>query len=137
MKTFKNLFNKYKTLILYLFFGGCTTLINIICYFVTYEVLLISNFLSTVIAWLASVLFAFITNKQYVFESKCTNAKEKWRELFSFFSCRFITGILDIVIMIIAVDIMEWNSMLWKIISNIIVIVINYVASKYLVFIHK
>ena len=137
METLKELYDKYKSIILYLFFGGCTTVINIASYFVVCEILLINNFSSTVIAWFVSVLFAFFTNKKYVFESNCKDLKEKCKELFSFFACRFMTGILDVIIMVIAVDYMQWNNMLWKIISNIIVIIINYIASKYFIFVNR
>ena len=123
-----------KQLILYLFFGVCTTAINTICYGILYELLLVNNVLSTILAWLAAVIFAFVTNKVFVFESKRNNATEKLREITSFFGCRILTGILDVVIMAVAVDYLKWNSLLWKLISNIIVTIINYIASKFFIF---
>ena len=123
-----------KQLILYLFFGVCTTVINTICYGILYELLLVNNVLSTILAWLAAVIFAFVTNKVFVFESKRNNATEKLSEITSFFGCRILTGILDVVIMAVAVDYLKWNSLLWKLISNIIVTIINYIASKFFIF---
>lgn len=123
-----------KQLILYLFFGVCTTAINTICYGILYELLLVNNVLSTILAWLAAVIFAFVTNKVFVFESKRNNATEKLSEITSFFGCRILTGILDVVIMAVAVDYLKWNSLLWKLISNIIVTIINYIASKFFIF---
>ena len=114
-----------KQLILYLFFGVCTTAINTICYGILYELLLVNNVLSTILAWLAAVIFAFVTNKVFVFESKRNNATEKLSEITSFFGCRILTGILDVVIMAVAVDYLRWNGLLWKLISNIIVTIIN------------
>ena len=123
-----------KQLILYLFFGVCTTVINTICYGILYELLLVNNVLSTILAWLAAVIFAFVTNKVFVFESKRNNATEKLSEITSFFGCRILTGILDVVIMAVAVDYLRWNGLLWKLISNIIVTIINYIASKFFIF---
>ena len=134
MNILTNLFIRNKSLVLYLLFGGLTTIVNIITYYICYERLLVSNFLSTIIAWLFSVIFAYLTNKIFVFESKTTGCKAWIQEILSFFGCRVATGIMDTVIMVVAVDYLHQNSMLWKVISNVLVIIINYVASKYLIF---
>ena len=123
-----------KQLLLYLFFGACTTAVNTICYWLLYDVLTLNNVVSTVIAWGAAVVFAFVTNKVFVFESKRANATERVNEVVSFFGCRLLTGILDVIIMAIAVDILHWNGLFWKLFSNILVTVINYIASKFLIF---
>ena len=125
---------KNKQLLLYLFFGICTTAINTICYWLLYDVLTLSNIVSTILAWLAAVVFAFVTNKVFVFESKRTNTTDCINEVISFFGCRLLTGILDVAIMAFAVDMLQWNGLLWKLISNIIVTIINYIASKFLIF---
>ena len=119
---------------MYLFFGICTTEINIIIYWLLHDALTLSNIVSTILAWLAAVLFAFVTNKVFVFESKRTNTTDRINEVISFFGCRLLTGILDVAIMAFAVDMLQWNGLLWKLISNIIVTIINYIASKYLIF---
>ena len=125
---------KNKQLLLYLFFGICTTAINTICYWLLYDALTLSNIVSTILAWLAAVLFAFVTNKVFVFESKRTNTTDRIYEVISFFGCRLLTGILDVAIMAFAVDMLQWNGLLWKLISNIIVTIINYIASKFFIF---
>lgn len=125
---------KNKQLLLYLFFGICTTEINIIIYWLLHDALTLSNIVSTILSWLAAVLFAFVTNKVFVFESKRTNTTDRINEVISFFGCRLLTGILDVAIMAFAVDMLQWNGLLWKLISNIIVTIINYIASKYLIF---
>jgi len=125
---------KYKEVILYLFFGVCTTLINMVTYGVLYEWLHVSNVASTIWAWLAAVLFAFVTNKLFVFESKNRSITDNFREFTSFFGCRILTGILDVVIMYIAVDILMKNSLIWKFVSNVIVTILNYIASKFFIF---
>ena len=134
MSSLVNLYKKNKSVILYLVFGVATTVVNIISYYLFYEILRISNLISTVIAWFFSVLFAYITNKKYVFESKVLGIKEWLREIIAFFSCRIATGVMDAIIMVITVDYLQQNSMFWKIISNVLVIIVNYIASKYLIF---
>lgn len=125
---------KYKEIVLYLIFGGGTTVINIFVYFICAHPFGINTVLSTCIAWVLSVLFAYVTNKMWVFESKAVNAKAIMREVISFFSCRLLTGFLDVVLMYVFVDILSCNDLLMKIIANIIVIILNYVASKLLIF---
>lgn len=134
MKKLLALYTAYKQPILYLFFGGCTTLINIIFYYVLYHLCSVGNVPSTILAWVVSVLFAFVTNKLFVFESKRRDRSGALAELMSFFGFRILTGILDVAIMAFAVDLMGWNGLLWKIISNVIVIILNYIASKFVVF---
>ena len=124
----------YKQGILYLFFGALTTAVNIISYYASYNIFKISNVTSTILAWALAVLFAFVTNRIFVFESKAKGFKEIIRELLAFFICRLLTGAMDVLIMWISVDIMNWNSMLWKIISNVLVVVLNFLASKLFVF---
>lgn len=133
----KDLFLKYKNFIAYIFFGVCTTLVNLLSYNLFYYLLCIHNIPSTALAWLLAVLFAFITNKLWVFNSKSFNPSIFFPELIKFFICRILTGILDIFIMWLAVDILDQNAMLWKLISNIIVIALNYIASKLVIFIYK
>lgn len=124
----------YKQGILYLIFGGLTTAVNIAVYYLLFNWLSLENVPSTVIAWVASVLFAFVTNKNFVFESKEKGFKNIFRQITAFFGCRLLTGVMDVAIMWVAVDLLEWNSLVWKIISNVLVIVLNYFASKLLIF---
>ena len=128
------LLKKYKSAILYLVFGGLTTLINIVAYSLLYYIADMSNSLSNVLAWIVSVLFAFITNKLFVFENKGFALTNFLFEIATFFLCRFATGVLDFVIMYVFVDVLEYHAFLMKILSNIIVIILNYFASKFFVF---
>ena len=133
MTTIKTLFLKYKEPIMYLFFGGLTTVINIVAYHLLYEVMSVSNTLSNIIAWVLSVLFAFITNKVWVFESKERGAA-LLREAVSFFGCRAATGVLDLAIMFLCVDLLSLPATPCKIGSNVLVIILNFVFSKLLIF---
>ena len=130
----KQLFIRYKEMILYLFFGGCTTLVNIIVYYICAHLLSLATVPATVIAWILSVTFAYVTNRIYVFESRSRGLVAILREIGAFVSCRLLTGVMDLAIMYICVDLLHFNDLIIKIISNILVIVLNYIASKLLIF---
>ncbi len=130
----KKLLLKNRCVLAYLFFGVCTTVVNIVAYYICAHPLKFSTGVSTVIAWLLAVIFAFLTNKSWVFGSKSWEKKVLLRELISFFSCRLATGVLDLFIMLVTVDMLRWNDVAMKVISNLIVIVLNYVASKLIIF---
>lgn len=126
----KELFVKYKTQILYLLFGGITTLISIAVFGFCYYQLSVNNIASNVISWIASVLFAYITNKIWVFENREYKFSTVFKEITSFVLCRVLSGALEVLIMYISVDALNLIAWQVKIISTIIVIICNYVASK-------
>ena len=130
----KRIFKKYKEIILYVFFGGCTTLVNIIVYYVCAHPMSLATVPSTVIAWILSVAFAYITNRIYVFESRSKVYMAVLREIVSFVSCRLLTGLMDMAIMFVCVDLLGLNDLVIKILSNVLVIILNYIASKCLIF---
>ena len=134
MYKIKDLLKKYKFIILYGIFGVLTTVINIVSYSLLFEVFGISNVVSNIIAWILSVLFAFITNKLWVFDSKSLEFKLFLKELGNFTVCRLATGVLDLGIMFVGVDLLNGPAIILKVISNIIVIILNYVMSKLFVF---
>lgn len=134
MKKIKALILKYWDIVSYLFFGGVTTLVNWGVYALLYNVLGASNMVSTAAAWLLAVAVAFVTNKIWVFKSPSFDAQTMKRELTSFLSARILTGLLDMAIMYISVEQMHMNGNVWKLISNVVVIVLNYVASKLYIF---
>lgn len=134
MKTTIELLKKRRSVILYLAFGVCTTLINLSVYPICYYVLEFSNTGAVCAAWFTAVSFAFITNKIWVFERKDFLNRRFLKECISFFSCRIATGTLDLLIMYVAVDIFELNAFAWKILSNGLVVVLNYAAGRFVVF---
>lgn len=117
----------------YLLFGVLTTLVNIILFAVLSRVLNIGTIISNVVAWFLSVLFAYVTNRRWVFQSKEENAV---KEAAAFFSGRIGTGILDTILMFVSVDILAWHDIIMKIFSNVIVVILNYIISKFFVFKH-
>lgn len=128
------LFQKYRGLILYGIFGVCTTLVNIAAYWLCARVLHLPLTPSTVIAWILSVLFAYVTNRKWVFESQAQERGAVLKEILSFFTSRLSTGILDWLIMFICVKRLGMDDMLIKIASNVLVIALNYILGKFVVF---
>lgn len=122
---------KYKEIILYLVFGILTTLVNIVIYFIFANIFMINYLISNIIAWIISVLFAYLTNRKYVFESKRSSI---FFEMISFFCSRGITGLLDITLMWLFVENLILDDFIAKIFVNIIVIVLNYLFSKMIIF---
>lgn len=129
-----NIIKRFKSIILYLVFGICTTIVNIIIYYICAHMIHLQTISSTCIAWIFAVLFAYITNRIWVFESEANEKNLIIKEVISFFSCRLATGVMDLIIMYVFVDIINMNDVIIKVISNIVVIVLNYVASKLVIF---
>jgi putative flippase GtrA len=121
----------------YLVFGALTTLVNIVIYSLLYYMFNISNATSNIIAWILGATFAYVTNKYFVFKSKVSTKIELLKEIAYFYGCRVLTLIIDEAIMIIAVDKWGWNALFMKILANIIVIILNFVFSKILIFKNK
>jgi UDP-N-acetylglucosamine transferase subunit ALG13 len=126
-------YNKYREVISYLFFGGCTTLINIVSFFLL-RLINCPLFISNLFAWIISVFFAFITNKIFVFESKDKNKNKVIFECLSFFFFRVVSLVFDMGCMYLLINVLNVNELISKIISNIFVIIINYVFSKLIIF---
>lgn len=126
-------YNKYREVLSYLLFGGLTTLVNIVSFFILRQ-FNVAIYISNVIAWILSVLFAFITNKLFVFESKGKNKKENAKELISFFGFRILSLGIDMGAMYLLLDVLSIGELISKILSNIIVIVLNYIFSKLFIF---
>lgn len=130
----RSLIEKYWDVLSYLFFGVLTTVVNYLIYLPVYNFCGLSAALSNMIAWVGAVIFAFLTNKPFVFHSHDWSAKTVVPELTKFVSCRIASGVLETVILFLAVDCMNWNGNIWKLVTQVLVIIINYVGSKLLVF---
>ena len=130
----KALFEKYYDLITYVFFGGLTTVVNYLVYLPCYNMLGLNASLSNVISWVVAVAFAFLTNKPFVFRSHDWSAKVVWPELVKFVGCRIGSGVMETAILFLTVDILGWNGNVWKLITSVLVVILNYVASKLIVF---
>ena len=134
IKKIRSLIEKYWDILTYLFFGGLTTLVNFLVYFPCHHWLQIPAAVSNVIAWVVAVAFAYLTNKPFVFKSHDWSWKTVGPELTKFVGCRIGSGFLETAIIFVTVDCLHWNGIVWKVVTSVIVVVLNYVASKLVVF---
>lgn len=130
----KSLIEKYWDVISYLFFGVLTTVVNYLVYLPVYNLCHLSAAVSNMIAWVAAVAFAYLTNKPFVFRSHDWSAKTVIPELTKFVSCRVASGAMETVILLLTVDVLGWNGNLWKLFTQVLVVILNYVGSKLIVF---
>ena len=131
-----DIYKKHKEGINYLIFGGLTTLLSLVVYYLLTNTIInpknaVQLQIANVISWVCGFLFAYFTNRKYVFESK---EKNVLKEFISFFLSRISTLLLDMLIMFVFVTVLKYNDQLFKIISQIAVIVTNYLLSKLIFF---
>ena len=134
MQTIKYLIKKYWDVLSYLFFGGLTTVVNYLVYLPCYNWLGLSATLSNVIAWVVAVAFAYLTNKPFVFRSHDWSAKTVVPELTKFVGCRVGSGLIETAALLVTVDWLAFNGNVMKLILSVLVVILNYVGSKLLVF---
>ncbi len=134
-KVIKGLYFEYKEVINYLVFGGLSTVVNFVSYFIFARIVGIEEVTSSGLSWFCAVLFAYITNKLFVFESKTNNKKDFFKEIVSFFACRVLSGILcDVGTFALMINVFGINDIIAKIVTQIMVIILNYVFSKVIIF---
>lgn len=131
----KKVYLQHKEIINYLVFGTLTTIVTLSVYYIITHTILnpkkaIELQIANVISWTCGFLFAYITNRKFVFESK----KDKKKEFILFFLSRISTLLLDMVIMFIFVTLLKLNDSVFKLVSQVMVIVSNYILSKIVVF---
>lgn len=127
------LLKKYRSELIYLVFGVLTTIVNYLVYFPC-DRLLHTAWLSNSIAWVFAVLFAYLTNKPFVFESHDWSAKTVLPEFTKFVGTRIASLGAENLILLLTVDILGWNRIGWKLIASVLVVILNYIGSKLLVF---
>ncbi len=136
MKRILNLYKNYEEIINYLVVGVLTTIVSLIIYFGCVKTFLDANNpfeiqIANFISWFGSVSFAYITNRLFVFKSK---SKKYIKEIVSFFSARILTLLMDMGVMFVLVTILKESDTIAKLLSQIMVIIANYVFSKLFVF---
>lgn len=134
MKAIRSLLHKYRELISYVFWGAATTVVNYVTYFLLTGVFQIYYLTSNVIAWAASVLFAYFVNKLFVFQSKTWAWRVALRELWQMTASRLFTLGLETGILWIFVDMLHQNDIIIKLAASVVVVVTNYVLSKFIIF---
>ncbi|MBQ0071871.1 MAG: GtrA family protein [Spirochaetales bacterium] len=135
--TGKELFGKYKSLLLFALFGGIATVIETALYALFFEYLLIPNVIATFLAWFLVVFFCFYSYKFLVYKEKSTDSRTVLLELLSFFLLRSSTGILNMVAMVIFVDVLHLNPVLMKVLTCIVLGFANYLIGRIAIFAEK
>ena len=130
----KFLFHTYYDILAYLVFGVLTTVVNYLVYLPCYNLLGMKAVVSNVIAWAVAVIFAYVTNKPFVFHSHDWSAKTVVPEFSKFVGCRVASGAMESLIILVSVDILGWNGNVWKLLTSVLVVILNYIGSKLLVF---
>ena len=137
MKKIMELVKKHWDIVTYLFFGVLTTVVNYAVYLPCYNLLGLSATISNIIAWVVAVAFAYLTNKPWVFKSHDWSMKVVLPELSKFVACRVGSGVLETGMIFVFVDLMGINGNVFKLITSVLVVILNYIGSKLLVFKNK
>ncbi|HKM32152.1 MAG TPA: GtrA family protein [Oscillospiraceae bacterium] len=134
----KALIKKHRETINYIIFGVATTIVNYLVYILFTRFFHTDETVANIIAWACSVIFAFLTNKRWVFKSKTSNIKEYLIQLRDFVAARLFSGAIDIFLVWLSVDVLGYNEgvedLIAKALSNVVVLTLNYLLSKFLVF---
>ncbi|MBQ8508778.1 MAG: GtrA family protein [Clostridia bacterium] len=130
----KALFLKYKELILYVFFGGLTTVVSWGSYFLLTELAHAHYQAAQWISWVCAVVFAFVVNKLFVFEDKDTSKRGLFRQIWQFVSVRIASGVVESALLFVMVDLIHIGDGISKIVVSVVTVILNYVASKLLIF---
>ena len=133
--TIIGLFKKYKEVIMYLIFGGLTTVVSLGSYYGIRAIAPSLHYqIINTISWVLAVAFAYITNRLYVFDAKSHNAAGIVREIISFIGGRLFSYFAECAVMAIFIDKIGWNDKIVKIVAQIMVVILNYIISKLLIF---
>ncbi|MBE6923887.1 MAG: GtrA family protein [Ruminococcaceae bacterium] len=133
----KAVIQKYWDILSYLFFGGLTTVVDFLVFWPCFNLLHWSATVSNLVAWICAVAFAYLTNKPFVFKSHDWSGKVVIPELTKFVACRIGSFVIQTLCLLVTVDLLHWDGNWMKIITSVLVIIINYVGSKLLVFTKK
>ena len=130
----RKIFGKYNQVFSYFFWGTGTTIVNYGIYFLCTELIDLHHLISNTIAWVLSVVYAFVVNKVLVFASKSWKPEIALKEFYKFVSARFLSGILETLLLLIFVDFLEINDAIIKVLASVLIVAINYFLSKRLIF---
>lgn len=131
----KKYYERYHELLYYVIFGVLTTLVNLAAFYILDTLLAWPYLWANAVAIIVSILFAYVTNKLFVFETKGLTWAENGMEFLRFIGWRAVSGLVDMAAMWILVDFIALDTNLAKLLTQFIVVVLNYVFSKFLIFV--
>ena len=132
LRRFYTPYKKYKAILLYMLFGGLTTVVNLV-FFDLFCSFGMSEPVANIPAWVLAVLFSYVTNRIWVFLSK-VRGPALWGEILSFFGARGLTLLIEEALLVVFVTWLQFNGMVIKLLAMVVVIILNYVFSKLFVF---
>ena len=135
MKKLKDMILRFYQIdvIRYVYFGGCTTLVNLVCFFVLRKCGLELN-IANLISIITAILFAYVVNSRFVFQDKCETLRDHFRPFCKFISARLVTMVIEVGGVWLLVEVCKMNDMVGKFITQFIVLALNYIFSKFFVF---
>ncbi len=133
-RIFEGFYKKHKSVLLYLFFGALTTVVSILSFFIAGTVMGINVHIANTISWVLAVTFAFVTNRIWVFDAKCETKKEFFVQARDFYAGRLATYFVEELILLVFVNLLSFNQDIVKIVAQFVILVLNYIVSKFFVF---
>ena len=128
------LYKKHEEGINYLIFGFLAFVLNYILYFLFADAMQMHYMAATVLSWVLTVVFAYWTNRTFVFKSQNKDTGSVVKEFVSFIGARIATEVLELVLMYVMVDLLSINDKISKLVCQVLVILANYVLSKIWIF---
>lgn len=136
LRFFNGFYVKYKSILLYLFFGALTTIVSVLTFVVFYDVFDWNELLANIISWVFAVLFAYVTNRIWVFNSGATG-RTLFKEMIAFFLGRLTTLGVEEILLLVFTTWLSFNGVIVKIGAQVVVLILNYIISKFFVFKEK
>lgn len=134
LRIFEPFYKKNKEVLMYILFGGLAFVLNLVLYAIFAEKMQINELISNIICWVICVLFQFFTNRTWVFDGKVNSAAEFIKQMTSFFGGRLFTLVVEEIMLAVFITWLGFNGMVIKLIAQFVVIVLNYIISKLVVF---
>ena len=129
-----DMYRKYEEGISYLFWGGVAFVLSMVLFYIFANIMMLDEQIANIFTWIICVIFAYLTNRTFVFKSKTTGAKAVTKEFVDFTAARLATLVLEIAVLFVCIDLFLWHNMLAKLLGQFLVIVSNYVLSKLWIF---
>lgn len=129
-----DMYRKYEEGINYLFWGGVAFVLSMVLFYIFANIMMLDEQIANIITWVICVIFAYLTNRTFVFKSKTTGAKAVTKEFVDFTAARLATLVLENAVLFVCIDLFLWHNMLAKLLGQFLVIVSNYVLSKLWIF---
>ena len=134
MELIIKIYRKYKEAIDYLFWGGVAFVLSMVLFYVFANVMDIYEQIANILSWIICVIFTYLTNRIFVFQSKVKGIKKIFKEFKDFVTARLLTLVMENVILFVMIDLLTINNMVSKLVGQFVVIVSNYFLSKLWIF---